>query len=96
MSDTGKYAWLVIGYFPFMPSLVSKHRTREEAEAEKVRLRDAGPHMGESYCVEPYSFWYLYPEAEEDYAPVHSDEAKGISSEAQQGIRGVKEEQTIE
>ena len=44
--------WGVYGYFPFEPVLVSLHATRAEAEAEKIRLRDAGPHMGESYIVE--------------------------------------------
>ncbi len=60
--ESNRRKWLVIGYFPFTPTLVSKHWTREEAEAEKLRLRDAGPHMGESYTVEPESFWYLHME----------------------------------
>lgn len=47
--------WAVYGYFPFLPVLVSLHATREEAIEERDRLRDAGPHMGESYIIEEVS-----------------------------------------
>ncbi len=49
---SGEKKWCVVGYFPFMPVVVSRHKFKDEALAAAYKLTASGPHMGESYVVE--------------------------------------------